>query len=162
MALGIISPQMFKLYNFSISPEKIDNLIKNSDYTRDELASLFKQYNLRGINGEPIFYNRRYTQHQIPSKEADTLVKDFIENIKNHRDEIFRSFGYEEFERIIIRTRRNTGLHIEERYDTIIEELNKRLENETFMKTITQILANYKYKDTYNLIKPRNSVVKNI
>jgi len=92
ISLGIISSEMFKTNKFSIDPEKIDDLIRNTNNTRDELASLFSHYNLRGIQGEPIFYTRWFTQNQIPSQETDTLVKDFIKKLKDHREKIFENF----------------------------------------------------------------------
>lgn len=155
ISLGIISPKMFKLYNFSIEPEKIDDLIKNTDYTREELTNLFNYYNLRGINGKPIFYNRRFTENQIPSKETDELVKDFIKELKTYENEILKSFWYEEFKKNVITTRTDRSIDLEEKYDIIIEELNNKLADKNFIKTIIQILVNYRYKDVYTLINPK-------
>ncbi|MEI6773629.1 MAG: hypothetical protein WCL18_02115 [bacterium] len=92
ISLGIISPSMFKLYKFSISEEQIDDLTKNTDTTREEIAHLFAYYNLRGIDGKPIFYNRRFTKKQVPSREADDMVKDFLANITTHSEQITTSF----------------------------------------------------------------------
>jgi hypothetical protein len=154
ISLGIISPEMFKTNKFSIDPEKIDDLIRNTDSTRDELVSLFSHYNLRGIQGEPIFYTRWFTKNQVPSKETDTLVKDFIKKLKENREQIFDSFGYDEFESTIIEIKRNKNADNEEKCDGIVDELNKRLSKEEFMKTMTKILAEYKYKEIYKLINP--------
>ena len=159
ISLGIISPSMFKLYKFSISEEQIDDLTKNTDTTREEIANLFTYYNLRGIDGKPIFYNRRFTQNQLPSKEADGLVKDFLANIRTHSEKIATSFWYEAFENKVIEAKRDRDLDKEETDEIIIEELNNRLGNKEFIKNIiSQILANYKYKNTYQLIKPKKVI----
>lgn len=152
ISLGIISPEMFRLQKFSLEPEKIDDLIKNTDTTMEELEILFKYYNLRGINGKPIFYNRRFTKNQIPSKESDQLVRDFLLQMKEHREEIFIKFGYKEFEKNVILIKRDEDLGDEEKEEAIIEELNNRLSNENFMKEISRLLSNYRYKDIYQLI----------
>ena len=143
---------MFRLQKFSLEPEKIDDLIKNTDTTMEELEILFKYYNLRGINGKPIFYNRRFTKNQIPSKESDQLVRDFLLQMKEHREEIFIKFGYKEFEKNVILIKRDEDLGDEEKEEAIIEELNNRLSNENFMKEISRLLSNYRYKDIYQLI----------
>lgn len=153
ISLGIISPDMFKLYKFSLSEDKIDTLIKNTDYTKGELVQIFKHYNLRGMNGEPIFYNRRFTKNQIPSKESDSLVKDFLEKIKNHSTQLFEGFWYEALEQSIIQTKRDKNLDAQEKQDAIVEEINNRFADETFIKTMAKTLANYRYKDTYALIQ---------
>jgi len=102
ISLGIISPEIFRLNRMSITPEKIYDLIQNTDNTKEELIKIFKQYELRGIKGESIFYNRRFTKNQIPSRESDGVIRDFLQNMKSHRDQIMKGFGYKEFEQNII------------------------------------------------------------
>jgi hypothetical protein len=92
ISLGIISPEMFKLNKFSINQDEIDNLTLSTESTQDEVLNLFRYYNLRGINGQPIFYNRRYTQNQLPSRESDELVKDFLQKLRGHQGEVFQAF----------------------------------------------------------------------
>ncbi|MEI8253615.1 MAG: hypothetical protein WCG25_07940 [bacterium] len=47
ISLGIISPEMFKLQKFTLDPEKINDLLKATNSTIEELENLFKYYNLR-------------------------------------------------------------------------------------------------------------------
>lgn len=152
ISLGIISPEMFRLQKFSLDPEKIDDLIKDTNTTIEELENLFTYYNLRWINWKPIFYNRRFTKNQIPSKESDQLVRDFLLKIKEHREEIFIKFGYNEFEKNVILIKRDDDLNDEEKEESILEELNSRIADEKFIKEMVKILSNYRYKDTYKLI----------
>ena len=153
ISLGIISPEMFRLYNFSLSQDKIDALIKATNYTKEELKGIFNYYNLRGIKGEAIFYNRRFTQNQIPSRESDNLIKDFLMSTRQHNEPLLKGFWYEAFEKKIIEIKRDKTIDSQEKQDNIIEEINKRFWNDVFIKSMTQVLARYKYKDTYTLIQ---------
>jgi len=154
ISLGIISPEMFKLYRFKIDEEKIADLIKNTNCTKDELVELFKYYDLRWVHGEPIFYNRRFTKNQIPSKNTDNLVRDFLMKMREHEETIFESFWYEEFVSKIISTKKNKELDWEEKTDMIIGELTQRLWNENFTKEVLNILVKYKYKNIFSFIEP--------
>jgi len=152
ISLGIINPEMFRLQKFSLDPQKIDDLIKDTDTTIQELEILFKYYDLRWINWEPIFYNRRFTKNQIPSKESDQLIRDFLLNIKEHKEEILTIFEYKEFEKKVIEIKRNSDLNDEEKEEAIVEELNNKIADEKFIKEMVKLLTNYRYKDVYKLI----------
>ncbi len=154
ISLGIISPEMFKLQKFTIDPEKINDLLKETNSTIEELEHLFKYYNLRWVNWSPIFYNRWFTKNHVPSKEVDQLIKDFLLKINEHKEEILMKFGYKEFEKSIIESKRDKDLNHEEKEESIVKALNERIADEKFIQEMVKILSNYRYKQIYQLINP--------
>lgn len=154
ISLGIIDSEIFQLQQFSLDSEKINKLMKNTDTTMEELELLFKYYNLRWINWKPVFYNRWFTQNEIPSKESDLLIRDFLLKLKEYREEILVKFGYNELEKNIILIKRDKNLENEEKEELILDDLNERLASESFIKEMIKLISNYRYKDTYKLINP--------
>jgi nickel-dependent lactate racemase len=74
--------------------------------------------------------------------------------INEHKEEILMKFGYKEFEKSIIESKRDKDLNHEEKEESIVKALNERIADEKFIQEMVKILSNYRYKQIYQLINP--------